>query len=177
GVRLGHVEAGLRSRDWTMPEEINRVVIDRLCNLLFIPSRDAGGNLAAEGIAADRIHFAGNVMIDSLCWALPQALARSVPARRRLEGTAYGVVTLHRTADYLRPRDEPPRGAASGGDPRRRRTGHRAPLAGAAADRALGWAGSGTDRARAVRQRTVRRRLRHDRPGRCGRRAAQRGLK
>src|SRR5213594_763120 len=76
GVRLGHVEAGLRSRDWTMPEEINRVVIDRLCNLLFIPSRDAGGNLAAEGIAADRIHFAGNVMIDSLCWALPQALAR-----------------------------------------------------------------------------------------------------
>jgi UDP-N-acetylglucosamine 2-epimerase (non-hydrolysing) len=99
GVSLGHVEAGLRSRDWTMPEEINRVVIDRLCNLLFIPSRDAGANLAGEGIAADRIHFAGNVMIDSLCWALPQALARGVPARRRLEGAAYVVVTLHRSSN------------------------------------------------------------------------------
>src|SRR5216117_1401340 len=95
-MRVGHVEAGLRSRDWTMPEEINRVVTDRLSDLLFIPSRDAASNLAAEGIPADRIHFAGNVMIDSLCWALPQALERRVPARHGLEGTAYVVVTLHR---------------------------------------------------------------------------------
>ena len=96
GVRVGHVEAGLRSGDWTMPEEINRVVTDRLSDLLFIPSRDARSNLAAEGVRADRVHFVGNVMIDSLCWALPQALERRVPARRGLEGTAYVVVTLHR---------------------------------------------------------------------------------
>src|SRR6266702_2724851 len=96
GVRVGHVEAGLRSGDWTMPEEINRVVTDRLSDLLFIPSRDARSNLAAEGVRADRVHFVGNVMIDSLCWALPQAIERRVPARRGLEGTAYVVVTLHR---------------------------------------------------------------------------------
>src|SRR5207244_3174203 len=96
GVRVGHVEAGLRSGDWTMPEEINRLVTDRLSDLLFIPSRDARSNLAAEGVRADRVHFVGNVMIDSLCWALPQALERHVPARRGLEGTAYVVVTLHR---------------------------------------------------------------------------------
>src|SRR5207253_9936194 len=95
-MRVGHVEAGLRSGDWTMPEEINRVVTDRLSDLLFIPSRDARSNLAAEGVRADRVHFVGNVMIDSLCWALPQALERRVPARRGLEETAYVVVTLHR---------------------------------------------------------------------------------
>ena len=96
GLRLGHVEAGLRSGDWTTPEEINRVVTDRLCDLLFVPSRDAGVNLRAEGIPAERVHFVGNVMIDSLCWALPQALERDVPARRGLQGTGYVVVTLHR---------------------------------------------------------------------------------
>src|SRR5207244_10816493 len=72
-MRVGHVEAGLRSRDWTMPEEINRVVTDRLSDLLFLPSRDAAANLEAEGIPADRMHFVGNVMLDALCWALPQA--------------------------------------------------------------------------------------------------------
>src|SRR5437762_8963830 len=95
-VPVGHVEAGLRSGDWTMPEEINRVITDRLSDLLFIPSRDARSNLAAEGVRPDRVHFVGNVMVDSLCWALPQALERRVPARRGLEGTAYVVVTLHR---------------------------------------------------------------------------------
>src|SRR5881392_1726579 len=76
GRRVGHVEAGLRSGDWTMPEEINRVVTDRLSELLLTPSRDAGDNLVAEGISVDRIEFVGNVMIDSLCWALPQAAQR-----------------------------------------------------------------------------------------------------
>src|SRR5207253_1111417 len=71
-MRVGHVEAGLRSGDWTMPEEINRVVTDRLSDLLFLPSRDAADNLGAEGVPADRMHFVGNVMIDTLCWALPQ---------------------------------------------------------------------------------------------------------
>src|SRR6059036_1487906 len=72
-VRVGHVEAGLRSRDWSMPEEINRVVTDRLSDLLFTPSRDAIENLRAEGVAAERIHFVGNIMIDSLVALLPAA--------------------------------------------------------------------------------------------------------
>ena len=95
-VRVGHVEAGLRSRDWTMPEEINRVVTDRLSDLLFLPSRDAAENLEAEGIAAERMHFVGNVMIDTLCWALPQALAVDAPSRFDVRGRPYAVVTLHR---------------------------------------------------------------------------------
>jgi len=98
-VRVGHVEAGLRSRDWTMPEEINRVVTDRLSDLLFLPSRDAAENLEAEGIAVDRMHFVGNVMIDTLCWALPQALAVDAPARFDVRGRPYAVVTLHRPAN------------------------------------------------------------------------------
>ncbi len=98
-VRVGHVEAGLRSRDWTMPEEINRVVTDRLSDLLFLPSRDAAENLEAEGIPADRMHFVGNVMIDTLCWALPQALAVDAPARFEVRGRPYVVVTLHRPAN------------------------------------------------------------------------------
>src|SRR5436853_1189172 len=73
GVRVAHVEAGLRSRDWTMPEEINRVVTDRLSDFLFTPSRDADDNLRKEGIPADRIHFVGNIMIDTLVRALPSA--------------------------------------------------------------------------------------------------------
>ena len=98
-MRVGHVEAGLRSRDWTMPEEINRVVTDRLSDLLFLPSRDAAANLEAEGIPADRMHFVGNVMIDTLCWALPQALLRDAPARFDVEGRPYALVTLHRPAN------------------------------------------------------------------------------
>jgi len=99
GRRVGHVEAGLRSGDWTMPEEINRVVTDRLADLLLTPSRDAGDNLVAEGIPADRVHFVGNVMIDSLCWALPQAVKRDVPAHYDVAGAGYAVVTLHRPAN------------------------------------------------------------------------------
>jgi UDP-N-acetylglucosamine 2-epimerase (non-hydrolysing) len=88
------VEAGLRSRDWTMPEEINRVVTDRLSNLLFTPSRDAGENLRSEGIPAERVHFVGNIMIDSLIALLPKA--------RQQDGRPdepYAVVTLHRPAN------------------------------------------------------------------------------
>src|SRR5215470_19161872 len=66
GVRVAHVEAGLRSRDRTMPEEINRLVTDQLSDLLLTPSEDADRNLLAEGISAERIRFVGNVMIDSL---------------------------------------------------------------------------------------------------------------
>jgi len=99
GRRVGHVEAGLRSGDWTMPEEINRVVTDRLADLLLTPSRDAGDNLVAEGISVERIQFVGNVMIDSLCWALPQAAKRDVAARYQIRGIDYAVVTLHRPAN------------------------------------------------------------------------------
>jgi UDP-N-acetylglucosamine 2-epimerase (non-hydrolysing) len=98
-IPVAHVEAGLRSFDREMPEEINRVVTDRVADLLLIPSRDAGDNLRAEGIAADRIHFVGNVMIDSLCWALPEAVKRDLPARHGVAGAPYAVVTLHRPAN------------------------------------------------------------------------------
>src|SRR5256886_11012078 len=99
GVRVGHVEAGLRSGDWTMPEEINRVVTDRLSELLFPPLPEAAVNLAGEGIALERMHFVGNVMIDTLAWALPQAIALDAPARHRVSGDQFAVGTLHRPAN------------------------------------------------------------------------------
>jgi UDP-N-acetylglucosamine 2-epimerase (non-hydrolysing) len=98
-VRVAHVEAGLRSGDWTMPEEINRVVTDRLADLLFLPSRDAAEHLSAEGVPPERMHFVGNVMIDTLCWALPQAQARNAPARLAVADRPYAVVTLHRPSN------------------------------------------------------------------------------
>ena len=103
GIPIGHVEAGLRSRDWTMPEEINRLVTDRLAQLLFTPSRDADANLRAEGVPAERIHFVGNVMIDTLTNALPAAIAAGAPARHGVAGRPYAVVTLHRPANVDRP--------------------------------------------------------------------------
>jgi UDP-N-acetylglucosamine 2-epimerase (non-hydrolysing) len=99
GLKVGHVEAGLRSGDWTMPEEINRVVTDRLADLLFTPSRDGNDNLDREGVPRDRVHFVGNVMIDSLVHALPSAVALDAPRRRGLAGAAYCVVTLHRPSN------------------------------------------------------------------------------
>ena len=99
GIKVGHVEAGLRSRDWAMPEEINRVVTDRLSDLLFTPSRDAGENLRAEGVPADRVHFVGNIMIDSLVALLPRA--RKPNGRRKHH--PYAVVTLHRPANVDNP--------------------------------------------------------------------------
>lgn len=99
GIPIGHVEAGLRSNDWTMPEEINRVLTDRLSQWLFAPSRDAAENLKAEGIRAGRIEFVGNVMIDSLCWALPEARRLDVAARLGLDAGGHVLVTLHRPAN------------------------------------------------------------------------------
>src|SRR6266581_1678181 len=103
GLGVGHVEAGLRSGDWSMPEEINRVVTDRLSDLLFIPSCDALENLRREGSREDRIHFVGNVMIDSLIWALPAARHLDEPRRRGVSPGGYVVVTLHRPSNV----DEP----------------------------------------------------------------------
>jgi UDP-N-acetylglucosamine 2-epimerase (non-hydrolysing) len=97
GVPVVHVEAGLRSRDWTMPEEIHRVVTDRIADLLLTPSRDADENLAAEGVAAERVVFVGNVMIDSLHWARERPT--DALARFGLEAQHYALVTLHRPAN------------------------------------------------------------------------------
>src|SRR5438132_10262064 len=104
GVAVAHVEAGLRSRDWTMPEEINRALTDRLSELLFTPSRDGDENLAREGIEQEKIHFVGNAMIDSLHAALPRARESRIPERLGLERGGYALATLHRPANVDEPR-------------------------------------------------------------------------
>jgi UDP-N-acetylglucosamine 2-epimerase (non-hydrolysing) len=81
-----------------MPEEINRVLTDRLADVLFAPSPDAVQNLIAEGTPRARAHFVGNVMIDSLCWALPQARTLDTVMRHGVDGRPFIVVTLHRPA-------------------------------------------------------------------------------
>ena len=98
GVRLGHVEAGLRSGDRAMPEEINRIVTDRLADLLFTPSVDGNENLVREGVDPSRIHLVGNVMIDTLVRLQPQAEARwpALAQAHGVEAGRYVLVTLHR---------------------------------------------------------------------------------
>jgi UDP-N-acetylglucosamine 2-epimerase (non-hydrolysing) len=94
-VQVGHIEAGLRSFDRTMPEEINRIVTDRLSDLLFTPSEDGDANLQHEGVPAEKIHRVGNVMIDSLIQLLPAAMRcpkGDLPDR-------YALVTLHRPSN------------------------------------------------------------------------------
>lgn len=99
GTKVAHVEAGLRSYDWSMPEESNRVETDRIADLLFTPSADADENLLAEGILPERIRFVGNVMIDSLYQHLERS--RQSPIRNQLGLTekSYAVLTLHRPAN------------------------------------------------------------------------------
>src|SRR6188474_3079957 len=99
GVRVAHVEAGLRSRDRTMPEEINRILTDQIADLLFTPSADADQNLIAEGIPRERIRLVGNVMIDSLYQHLERAQQSSIEERLGLTGVRYGVLTLHRPSN------------------------------------------------------------------------------
>ncbi|MGO9573049.1 MAG: non-hydrolyzing UDP-N-acetylglucosamine 2-epimerase [Terriglobales bacterium] len=95
GVRVGHVEAGLRSFDRTMPEEINRLVTDQLADLLFTPSEDGDFNLQKEGIPAEKIFRVGNVMIDSLVKLLPAAQRQNQNSHPQ----RYALVTLHRPAN------------------------------------------------------------------------------
>src|ERR1039457_6161985 len=99
GSLLAHVEAGLRSRDWTMPEEINRVVTDRVSDYLFAPSADAVANLQAEGHRPDQIHLAGNVMVDTLLANRDRAIGGDTLRRLGLEPGEYALVTLHRPAN------------------------------------------------------------------------------
>jgi UDP-N-acetylglucosamine 2-epimerase (non-hydrolysing) len=94
-IRVGHVEAGLRSFDRTMPEEINRLVTDQLADLLFTPSEDGDRNLQKEGIPPAKIYRVGNVMIDSLVRFLPLA----VQSRKNGFSDRYALVTLHRPSN------------------------------------------------------------------------------
>jgi UDP-N-acetylglucosamine 2-epimerase (non-hydrolysing) len=97
-IPVAHLEAGLRSYDRTMPEEHNRVLTDHLSSLLLVHSASAVDNLAAEGIAGDRVRLVGNTMIDSLFAHLDAARALEPWRRFGLERGAFGLVTLHRPA-------------------------------------------------------------------------------
>jgi UDP-N-acetylglucosamine 2-epimerase (non-hydrolysing) len=98
GIPVAHVEAGLRSRDRAMPEEINRILTDQISSLCLTPSRDADANLRAEGIEDDRIVFVGNVMIDALLHAVEDVRDGPLPVSG-LERGAYVVATLHRPSN------------------------------------------------------------------------------
>lgn len=98
-IRLAHVEAGLRSGDRSMPEEINRLLTDTLADLLFTPTEEAGENLAREGIPQSRIFFVGNIMIDSLIRCLPRAAERSAYRRWGLQPRGYALATVHRPSN------------------------------------------------------------------------------
>jgi UDP-N-acetylglucosamine 2-epimerase (non-hydrolysing) len=103
GIRVAHVEAGLRSGDRTMPEEINRLVTDRLAALLLTPSRDADTNLLSEGVAGAQIVFVGNVMVDTLMHSLTAAQASGFRASLGLAPNGYALVTLHRPSNVDAP--------------------------------------------------------------------------
>ena len=98
-IPVAHVEAGLRSFDRTMPEEVNRIVTDRLADLLLTPSSDANENLRAEGVPPERVHLVGNVMIDTLCRHLPLATLDRVRDRMPIVDAQYAVLTLHRPSN------------------------------------------------------------------------------
>lgn len=98
-VKVAHVEAGLRSFDRTMPEEINRVVTDSISDLLFTTEESANKNLLREGVAPEKIKFVGNVMIDSLVQNLERAKGSSVIADLGLSPGEYSVLTLHRPSN------------------------------------------------------------------------------
>ncbi len=99
GVKVAHVEAGLRSRDWTMPEEVNRVLTDRIANLLLTPSADGDENLLQEGIVPQRIVRVGNVMIDTLLMQHDRAKNLRIYETLNLKAGEYAVVTLHRPSN------------------------------------------------------------------------------
>lgn len=107
-IPLAHVEAGLRSFDRTMPEEINRVVTDHLSNYLFTTCKDASENLINEGIQKDKIFFAGNIMIDSLLTHIERAKDSIILEKLQLRNNGYvkryGLVTLHRPSNVDNPK-------------------------------------------------------------------------
>ncbi|WP_394788238.1 non-hydrolyzing UDP-N-acetylglucosamine 2-epimerase [Rhodoferax sp.] len=110
GILVAHVEAGLRSNDRAMPEEINRILTDQIADRLYTTERSAEGNLKREGIEADRLCFVGNVMIDSLVHSRANALnfletlrLSGVDHSQFGVGKAYGVVTMHRPSNVDQP--------------------------------------------------------------------------
>ncbi len=98
-IPVAHVEAGLRSYDRAMPEEVNRIVTDRLADLLLTPSRDGDENLLKEGVEPEKVHFVGNVMIDSLLAAKAKALTLPTLTTLQLTPRGYAVCTLHRPSN------------------------------------------------------------------------------
>jgi UDP-N-acetylglucosamine 2-epimerase (non-hydrolysing) len=101
GIKVAHVEAGLRSFDRSMPEEVNRIVTDALASLLLTPSGDADENLKREGIVADKIRLVGNVMIDTLLANLDKARQNPVLQKLGLAKGGFAYVTLHRPANEI----------------------------------------------------------------------------
>jgi UDP-N-acetylglucosamine 2-epimerase (non-hydrolysing) len=104
GIKVAHLEAGLRSRDRSMPEELNRIATDALADLLWTPSVDANANLESEGVDSARIRFVGNIMIDSLEMVRPRIEACRKAGELGLEKGKFGIVTLHRPANVDDPR-------------------------------------------------------------------------
>ncbi len=102
GIPVAHVEAGLRSFDRTMPEEINRLVTDSVSDILFTTCRDANENLKKEGIAQGKIHFVGNVMIDTLFQHMKKA--RQASPAIQVKRNRYFLVTLHRPSNVDNPK-------------------------------------------------------------------------
>jgi UDP-N-acetylglucosamine 2-epimerase (non-hydrolysing) len=96
GAAVAHVEAGLRSNDWSMPEEVNRVLTDRLSQRLYTPSRDANDNLIREGTKPDYIKLVGNIMVDTLKDQLPRIDQKAVLSEHQLHRGRFVLVTLHR---------------------------------------------------------------------------------
>ncbi|MCG6921943.1 MAG: UDP-N-acetylglucosamine 2-epimerase, partial [Acidobacteria bacterium] len=105
GIPVAHVEAGLRSFDRTMPEEVNRVVTDALADLLLVSEPAGEENLRREGIAEDRIRYVGNVMIDTLVRELPAARECGAATTHGVEAGSYAYITLHRPSNV----DDPER--------------------------------------------------------------------
>ena len=99
GIKVAHVEAGLRSFDRTMPEEINRIVTDSLADLLLTPSQDANENLKREGVADSKIKLVGNIMIDALIANLQKSRASNLPKQLGLLPNQFVYVTLHRPSN------------------------------------------------------------------------------
>lgn len=122
GLPTAHLEAGLRSGDRTMPEEINRIVTDSISDLLLTSCRDADENLLREGVPADRIRFVGNIMIDSLVEMLPRAATSRVLESLSLDPGHYVCVTLHRPSNVDHPEQLRPLVAAL------ERIAHRVPV-------------------------------------------------
>lgn len=103
GIKVAHLEAGLRSYDRTMPEEINRIVTDSIADYLWTPSPDADENLIREGIAPEKISMVGNIMIDSLVMMTTAIQKETIKENLALGDKTYGVVTLHRPSNVDNP--------------------------------------------------------------------------